>query len=84
MRFLTFACIALIAFIALAFAYYVWLTNNIIKTQEREIGALKREREALKKHIARLSRRKVVKVENITINTDPDNVPSYPSKEGFK
>lgn len=84
MRFLVFACIALIAFIALAFSYYVWLTNNIIKTQEREIGALKRENGALKKHIARLSRRKVVKVENITINTDPDNVPSYPSKEGFK
>lgn len=84
MRFLTFACIALIVLIALAFAYYVKITNDIIKTQEREIASLKRERGALKKHVETLSRRKVVKVENITINTDPDYLPSYPSKEGFK
>lgn len=83
MRFLTFACIALIAFIGVSFAYYVWLTNNIIKTQEREIASLKRENGAIRKHIERLSRRKIVKVENITINTDPDNVPEYPSKKGF-
>lgn len=77
MDFLFIACIVLIAFIAVSFAYYVWLTNNIIKTQEREIGALKREKGALKREIATLTRRKVVKVENITVNTDPDNIPSF-------
>ena len=83
MRFLTFACIALIVLIAASFAFYARLTNNIIKDQEREISRLKRERGALKKHIERISRRKVVKVENITINSDPDYLPSYPSREGF-
>ena len=83
MRFLTFACIALIVLIALTFAYYVKTTNSIIKAQEREIAHYKRENGALKKHIEKISRRKVVKVENITINTDPDNVPEYPSKKGF-
>lgn len=77
MKFLTIACIALIAFIGVSFAYYVWLTNNIIKTQEREIAQLERDRAYLKKMVERYSRRKVVKVENITVNTDPENVPSF-------
>lgn len=83
MKFLTFACIVLIALIALSFAFYARLTNEIIKGQEREIAALKRERGAYQKYIERLSRRKRVKVETIMINMDPDNLPEYPSKKGF-
>ena len=77
MKFLTVACIVLIALIAVSFVFYTRLTNNIIKDQEREISALKRERGAYQKYIERLSRRKLVKVENITVNTDPDNIPSF-------
>lgn len=77
MKFLTIACIVLIAFIGISFAYYVWLTNNIIKTQELEISVLKKEKKAYQKYIERLSHRKLVKVENITVNTDPDNIPSF-------
>lgn len=83
MKFLTFACIVLIALIAVSFAFYARLTNSIIKDQEREISRLKRERGALKNHIERLSRRKIVKVENITINADPIKAPEYPSRSGF-
>ena len=84
MRFLTFACIVLIALIALSFAFYARLTNNIIKDQEREISRLKRENGAIRKHIERLSRRKIVKVENITVRADElDNLPEYPSRSGF-
>jgi len=83
MRFLTFACIALIVLIAVSFAFYVRLTNNIIKDQECEISRLKRENGAIRKHIERLSKRKIVKVENITINPDPIKAPEYPSKKGF-
>lgn len=77
MKFLTVACIILIALIAACFAFYARLTNEIIKGQERELAALKRERGAYQKYIERLSRRKLVKVENITVNTDPDNIPSF-------
>ena len=83
MKFLTIACIVLIALIAVCFVFYTRLTNNIIKDQEREISALKREKAYLEKTIKRLSQRKAVKVENITINTDPDYIPSYPSREVF-
>ena len=83
MKFLTVACIVLIALIAVSFVFYTRLTNNIIKDQEREISALKREKAYLEKTIKRLSQRKAVKVENITINTDPDYIPSYPSREVF-
>ena len=77
MKFLTIACIVLIALIAVCFAFYARITNEVIKGQEREISALKRERGAYQKYIERLSRRKLVKVENITVNTDPDNIPSF-------
>lgn len=83
MKILTVACIVLIVLIAVSFAIYAKLTDNLIERQEIEITRLKRERGALKKHVEELSRRKVVKVENITINKDPDYLPSYPSKEGF-
>lgn len=84
MKFLTFACIVLIVLIAVAFAFYARLTNEVIKGQEREIAALKRERGAYQKYIERLSRRKIVKVENITVKADElDNLPDYPSRSGF-
>lgn len=79
MKFLTIACIVLIALITVCFAFYARLTNNIIKEQEREIATLKRE----KAYLVRLTRRKVVKVENITISKEPENIPSYPSREVF-
>lgn len=69
MKFLTVACIVLIALIAVCFAYYAKTTGDIIKTQEREIAQLKRDKAYLE--------RNRVKVENITIDRAPDNIPSF-------
>lgn len=83
MKILTVVCIVLIALIAVSFAIYAKLTDNLIERQEIEITRLKNVNGALRKHVDTLSHRKFVKVENITINADPDNLPEYPSKKGF-
>lgn len=77
MKGLLILCIVLITGIAILFGLYVKTTAEVIKSQEIEIGKLKREKRYLEKN------REIVKVENITINKDPDYLPSYPSKEGF-
>ncbi len=66
-----FFIIGLIAlcFIAIGFIGYKRITENIIKTQEREIAQLKRDKAYLE--------RNRVKVENITIDRAPDNIPSF-------
>ena len=69
MKFLTVACIVLIALIAVYFAFYARITNEVIKGQEREIAQLKRDKAYLE--------RNRVKVENITIDRAPDNIPSF-------
>lgn len=69
MTFLLIACLLLLALIGSGFAYYVKTTNDIIKIQEREISRLKREKAYLE--------RNRVKIENITIDKAPDNVPSF-------
>lgn len=69
MKFLTVACIVLIALIAVCFVFYTKTTGEIIKTQEREISKLKREKSYLE--------RNRVKIENITVDKDPENVPSF-------
>ncbi len=69
MTFLFIACFVLIALIAASFAYYAKTTGDIIKTQEREIAQLKRDKAYLE--------RNRVKVENITIDRAPDNIPSF-------
>ena len=77
MRALIIVCIVLITGIAVSFLLYSRTTDAVIKDQEREISKLKREKATLIKHIETLSRRKIVKVENITVNGDIDNIPSF-------
>ena len=48
MKFLTIACIVLIALIAVCFAFYAKITGEIIKSQEREIESLVKEADKLK------------------------------------
>lgn len=69
MTFLFIACFVLIALISAGFAYYAKTTGDIIKAQEREIAQLKRDKAYLE--------RNRVKVENITIDRAPDNIPSF-------
>ena len=69
MDFLFIACMVLLALIIFGFAYYAKTTGDIIKTQEREIARLKRDKAYLE--------RNRVKVENITIDRAPDNIPSF-------
>ena len=69
MTFLFIACLVLLALIGSGFAYYVKTTNDIIKIQEREIAQLKRDKAYLE--------RNRVKVENITVDRAPDNIPSF-------
>ena len=84
MRALIIVCIVLIAGIAVSFLLYSRTTDAVIKDQEREISKLKREKAYLERVNKYLKdNREIVKVENITINTDPDYLPAYPSKEGF-
>ena len=69
MRFLFIACIVLIVLIAVCFVFYTKTTGEIIKSQKREIAKLKRDK-------AYLDRNRV-KVENITVDRTPDNIPSF-------
>lgn len=69
MDFLFIACMVLLALIISGFAYYAKTTGDIIKDQEREIAQLKRDKAYLE--------RNRVKVENITIDRAPDNIPSF-------
>lgn len=71
MKGLLILCIALITGIAVLFVLYVKTTAEVIKSQEIEIGKLKREKAYLEKN------RKIVKVENITVNGKIDNIPSF-------
>lgn len=71
MKALIIVCIALAAGIAVSFFFYTKITDSVIKDQERQIAKLKRENTYLAKN------RKVVKVENITLNGAPDNIPSF-------
>lgn len=71
MKALIIVCIALAAGIAVSFFFYTKLTDSVIKDQERQIAKLKRENAYLAKN------RKVVKVENITLNGENSNIPSF-------
>ena len=71
MRGLLILCIVLITAIAILFVLYVKTTAEVIKSQELEIGKLKREKKYLEKN------RKIVKVENITVSSDIKNIPSF-------
>ena len=71
MKGLLILCIVLITAIAILFVLYVKTTAEVIKSQEVEIGKLKREKRYLEKN------REIVKVENITLNGDIDNIPSF-------
>lgn len=84
MRALFIVCIVLITGIAVSFLLYSRTTDAVIKDQAREISKLKREKAYLERVNKYLKdNREIVKVENIAINTDPDYLPSYPSKKGF-
>ena len=78
MRALFIVCIVLIAGIAVSFLLYSRTTDAVIKDQEREISKLKREKAYLERVNKYLKdNREIVKVENITVNGDIDNIPSF-------
>ena len=78
MRALFIVCIVLIAGIAVSFLFYSRTTDAVIKDQEREISKLKREKAYLERVNKYLKdNREIVKVENITVNGDIDNIPSF-------
>lgn len=78
MRALFIVCIVLITGIAVSFLLYSRTTDAVIKDQEREISKLKREKAYLERVNKYLKdNREIVKVENITVNGDIDNIPSF-------
>lgn len=78
MRALIIVCIVLITGIAVSFLLYSRTTDAVIKDQAREISKLKREKAYLERVNKYLKdNREIVKVENITVNGDIDNIPSF-------
>lgn len=78
MRALFIVCIVLITGIAVSFLLYSRTTDAVIKDQEREISKLKREKAYLERVNKYLKdNREIVKVENITLNGEIDNIPSF-------